>query len=138
MTKEMKLPEDYKYIAAFLTMRCNLGCSYCLNNIENSKEFNRRKFKEISGEKWVEGLNRITSNNNVPITLSGGEPGIHKDFIYIINNIKPELKIDLLTNLNWGKAGIERFIENIDPFGPVLTFWTPLLDDGFAICFILK
>lgn len=108
-----KVTGDYKYISAFLTFRCSLNCSYCLNAF--SKSFNRTGFKELPGKEWVEGLNRIESRPEVPITFSGGEPFLHKDFFYIINHLDPALNIDLLTNLHWGKNGIKKFIENISP-----------------------
>jgi len=107
------IPPSYKYIAVFPTMRCNLNCSFCLNAFD--KRFNRTGFKEISGQEWVDGLNRIESSNEVPVTLSGGEPFLHSDFIYIINNLKPSLNIDILTNLHWGDEGIRRFINQVDP-----------------------
>jgi len=110
--KTIKLPEEYNYISAFLTMRCNLSCSFCLNAFD--KSFNRKGFKEISGEKWVEGLNRIDSRPEVPITFSGGEVFLHKDFNYILNNLKPELNIDILTNLSC-KKGIEKFLKEVNP-----------------------
>ena len=111
--KEVKIPDTYKYISAFLTMRCNLNCSFCLNTFD--KNFKRKSFEEISGEQWVKALNKIESKPEVPITFSGGEPSLHKDFIYIINNLKPELNLDILTNLYWGKNGLERFISEVDP-----------------------
>lgn len=110
--KSIKVPEEYKYISAFLTMRCNLKCSYCLNTFE--EDF-KRKREEISGEDWVKSLNRLNSRNDLPITFSGGEPTLHNDFIHIINNLKPELNIDILTNLYWGKEFIDKFISQIDP-----------------------
>lgn len=110
--KPIKIPDSYKYIAFFLTMRCNLSCSFCLNAFDEN--FSRRKFlEELTGEEWVKVLNRIESGPEVPITFSGGEPGIHKDFIYIINNLKKDLNIDILTNLSWGKI-LDRFIEEVD------------------------
>lgn len=112
--KEMIISESCNYIAAFLTMRCNLNCSFCLNNLEKSEEFNRNKFIEISGKQWVDGLNRIISRPEVPVTFSGGEPFLHKDFIYIINNLKLGLSIDILTNLQWGR-GVDRFVEKVNP-----------------------
>ncbi len=112
--KEIKIPNNYKYIAVFLTMRCNLKCSFCLNSLYKSKKFNRTKFKEISGKEWVNSLNRIESKPEVPITLCGGEPSLHKDFIYIINHIRPKLKIDILTNLLYDK-GVERLIKEVNP-----------------------
>ncbi len=108
------IPENYKYIATFLSMRCNLNCSFCLNSLDKSKEFNRLKFKELIGEQWVEALNRIQSRPEVPITFSGGEPFLHPDFIYIINNLKKDLNIDILTNLSYLNA-VEKFLEQIDP-----------------------
>ncbi len=110
--KEILLPETYKYISAFLTMKCNLKCSYCLNEIPD--KFTRKDFKEIGGSEWVDALNKITSRKNVPITLCGGEPSLHKDFIYIINNLKPKLKIDILTNLSSERI-VEKMIKEVNP-----------------------
>ncbi|MDO8517076.1 MAG: radical SAM protein [Nanoarchaeota archaeon] len=113
MIKEVIIPENYKYISAFLTMRCNLGCSFCLNKF--SDKFYEKEFKELSGKNWVDSLNKLKSKPDIPITFSGGEPFLHKDFIYILNNIKSELNIDILTNLQWGNKGIERFISEVNP-----------------------
>ncbi len=119
MQKKVVIPKEYKYISAFLTMRCNLNCDFCLNSLDKANNFNRTKFKELSGEEWVQALNKIESRPEVPITLSGGEPFLHKDFIYIINNIKPELNIDLLINLypttEAHKKKLEEFLENVNP-----------------------
>ena len=111
--KKAVLPDGYKYIAALVTMRCNLNCSFCLNAFD--RRFDRRRFEEISAEKWAEALNRIDSRPDVPVTFSGGEPFLHKGFIRIINHLKPELPIDILTNLQWGKKGVERFIREVEP-----------------------
>jgi radical SAM protein with 4Fe4S-binding SPASM domain len=110
--KEIKIPEKYKYIAAFISMRCNLGCSFCLNAF--NKNFSRN-YEEISGEKWVDALNKINPKKGIPITLCGGEPSLHKDFIDIINNLKPELEIDILTNLQWSKSKFNNFIKYVNP-----------------------
>jgi len=109
----IKIPEDYNYISAFLTMRCNLGCSFCLNAFDN--KFDRKRFKEIPGQEWVNGLNKIESRPDVPITFSGGEPSMHKDFIYILNNLKQDLNIDILTNLYWNEKFFEKFISEVNP-----------------------
>jgi len=109
------IPENYKYIAVFLTMRCNLNCSFCLNSIDKSRDFNRLKFKEIGGQEWVNSLNRIQTRPDIPITFCGGEPFLHKDFLHILTYLKPELSIDILTNLNWGESNIQKFVREIDP-----------------------
>lgn len=66
----------------------------------------------MSGKDWVRALNRIVSRDDLPITLQGGEPSIHRDFVYIINNLKPELNIDILTNLQFD---VDEFIKEVNP-----------------------
>lgn len=106
--KSIKIPSAYNYIGAFLTFTCNLKCSYCINYFEQDII----KRKNIPGEDWVRGLNRIISRDDLPVTLQGGEPSLHPDFIYIINNLKPELHIDILTNLQFD---VEEFIRKVSP-----------------------
>ena len=108
--RDLKIPESYNYIALFLTMRCNLKCSFCLNSFDGG--FDRKRFPEADGESWIRGLNRIKSRKGVPITFSGGEPFLHPDFIPIINGLNPDLEIDISTNLYWGK-GLEKFIKEV-------------------------
>ncbi len=111
---KITLPKSYNYMSAFLTFRCNLNCSFCVNKA-SSNNFYRDKFNEISGEQWVRAINRIEAPKEIPMSLVGGEPSLHKDFIYIINNIKPELGIDIVTNLWWNKVKINNFIEKVSP-----------------------
>ncbi|MFH0731392.1 MAG: radical SAM protein [Candidatus Omnitrophota bacterium] len=92
----------------FLTFACNLKCSYCINYFQQSAI----KRPIMSGQEWVKGLNRIISRDDLPVTLQGGEPSLHPDFIYIINNLKPELNIDILTNLQFD---IKEFIKKVSP-----------------------
>ncbi|HCJ66779.1 MAG TPA: radical SAM protein [Elusimicrobia bacterium] len=106
--KPIIIPERYNYIAVFLTFNCNLACSYCINYFGESK-FKR---EHLSGQDWVKGLNRIVSRDNLPVTLQGGEPSLHPDFIYIINHLKPGLNIDILTNLQFD---LEKFIREVKP-----------------------
>lgn len=107
--KPIVIPESYNYIAAFLTFSCNLRCSFCINDFEMKARNKKRSF--LSGEDWVRGLNRIVSRPDLPITLQGGEPTLHKNFADIVNSINSRLNIDVLTNLRDEKI----FIDNIDP-----------------------
>lgn len=106
--KDIILPSTYNYIAVFLTLDCNYHCSYCLNYFGEFKVNN----KHLSGQDWVRGLNRIIADDDLPVTLQGGEPSLHKDFIYIINNLKSELSVDILTNLQFN---IDDFIRQVNP-----------------------
>ena len=107
--KDIIIPASYNYIAVFLTLGCNYNCSYCITHF-GKVSLNDKKM--INGARWVEGLNRIMPREDLPVTLQGGEPSMHKDFIYIINNLKPELKIDILTNLQFD---VGEFIKRVKP-----------------------
>lgn len=102
------IPAHYNYIAVFLTLSCNLTCSYCINRFD-AFHYTRG---HLTGEEWVRGLNRIVSRDDLPVTLGGGEPSLHPDFTDIINGIRPELNIDLLTNLEFD---LDRFMSEVPP-----------------------
>jgi hypothetical protein len=102
------LPEGYNYIALFLTLACNLHCSYCINRFGKLTPGSRL----LSGEEWIQGINRIVSCPDLPVTLQGGEPSLHPDFLSIVKGIRPDLRIDLLTNL---ELDAERFMTEVAP-----------------------
>lgn len=89
------LPENYNYVAAFLTLRCNMNCSYCINR-QGEVQIHR---DELSGKEWIAGLSRIETREDLPITIQGGEPTLHPDFYLIVNSLHAMgKKLDLLTN----------------------------------------
>ena len=102
------IPPAYNYIAVFLTFACNYRCSYCINYFEEEK-FQK---KTITGKEWTRALNRIKSRPDLPLTLQGGEPTLHKDFYEIVNGIRRDLGIDLLTNLQFD---VNEFMKNVSP-----------------------
>lgn len=101
----IKLPARYSYIEAYLTLTCNMNCHYCINSHTGVK----RKRKELSAREWIAGLNNIDTNGR-PITLGGGEPTKHPEFYSIVNGLREDITVDLLTN---GKFDIEEFIRNV-------------------------
>lgn len=108
MLAPVALPQGYNYIGIFLTLQCNLGCSYCINSFGDLLTGRRL----LSSQEWLAGLNRIVAPSDLPVTLQGGEPTLHPDFTAIVNGIKPELNIDLLTNL---ETDLEHFTVQISP-----------------------
>lgn len=106
--KPVKLPAETNYVEAYLTLRCPLKCSYCINS--KSGEVTRKR-DELPVEKWVEGLNRIDFGS-VPVTLGGGEPTLHKGFYQIMDGLRSDIKIDLLTNLEFD---VDEFISKTTP-----------------------
>jgi len=108
MLSDVKLPKEFNYVAAFLTFACQLRCPYCINHHGGDLVKGRR----MSGAEWIEGLNRLLLPTDLPITLQGGEPTVHKNFYEIVAGIKPELNIDLLTNLEFD---VKEFSDRIPP-----------------------
>lgn len=102
------LPEKYNYIGAFLTFDCNLRCSYCINRFGDYSTVR----KKMSGAEWLRGLNRIVPRHDLPVSLQGGEPTLHPDFQAIVANIRRDLHVDLLTNL---EVDMTQFMAGIDP-----------------------
>lgn len=83
---------DYNYIGIFLTFDCPRSCPYCLNK---SYHLSHRGVSE--GEKWVTALNRLETD--LVLTFNGGEPLAHPDFFSIVNGLREDKRIDLLTTL---------------------------------------
>ena len=106
--KEIKLPEHFNYVGIFLTFACNLQCSFCLNRQRET----RPKYKHLSAKQWGMAVNRLQLRPDLPVTLQGGEPTLHKEFFKIIKNIRKDINIDLLTN---SMFNIDEFIKNIPP-----------------------
>ena len=107
--KAIALPEELTYVGVFLTLRCSFGCSYCINRFDGV-----RPRKELTGDEWIAGLNRLALDRAkmVPITLQGGEPSSHRDFVKIIRNINPDIYVDILTNLDFD---VDEFMREIPP-----------------------
>jgi len=90
------------------TYNCNLRCSYCINHVTGKAK--KRKF--LSGDQWLVAINRLELRPDLPVTLQGGEPSTHPDFFRIIAGIRPDIKLDILTNLQFDP---HRFMEAIAP-----------------------
>lgn len=68
--------------------------------------------RQMTGEEWIEGLNRLRTGTDLPLTLQGGEPTLHKDFFSIINRLRPELALDLMTNFAFD---VDEFMQHVSP-----------------------
>ena len=95
-------------VHVYLTLACNLMCSYCVNQA-NLKESKLKYYKIAPGKNWVKALNRA----NKTIIFTGGEPTLHPDFIEIINGIKKELPIIVYTNFIWPEKFTDKFIKEL-------------------------
>lgn len=94
------------YIGVFLTLNCNMNCSYCINKYDKIVYP-----KPLSAEQWIKGLSKVETRQDLPLTLQGGEPTIHPEFYKIVRGLENK-HLDLLTN---GTFDVEEFAENIPP-----------------------
>ena len=58
------------------------------------------RYRELSGKEWVDALNAFPVRPEHPLILTGGEPSIHKDFLYIAANLDG-YKLDMTSNLSF-------------------------------------
>lgn len=100
----------HNYVAYFLTFACNLKCPYCINLHDNATRGGQTKRPSLSANDWIVAANRLTLRPDLPLTLQGGEPTLHPGFFRIVNEVKPEIKMDLMTNLMFDVTG---FINNV-------------------------
>lgn len=108
MLSTIKIPEHYNYIGVFLTFTCQLKCPYCINHEHGAKP----TYATLTGADWVSALNRIQTRPDLPITLQGGEPTLHKDFYHICKCLRSDLPLDLLTNCQFN---IDEFCRHVQP-----------------------
>ena len=103
---KIEIPESYNYIGVFLMLGCNLTCSYCINHMSGKAMGGR----PLSAHDWQRGLNRISGK--IPLSLQGGEPSIHPEFLQILEGIPNNYEVDLLTNIQFN---LEEFVQRISP-----------------------
>jgi sulfatase maturation enzyme AslB (radical SAM superfamily) len=123
---KINIPDHYNYIGVFLTLSCNLSCSYCINHTVGLKQGR----KLLNANDWGIGLGRISSKNNLTLTLQGGEPTVHKDFYEIINAIPESMNIDLLTNIQFDPLEFSQKIKisklnREAPYAPIRVSYHP-------------
>ncbi|PZT48627.1 radical SAM protein [Helicobacter valdiviensis] len=115
----VSIPPHYNYIALFLTLGCNLSCSYCINLNEEGSSRSSVGKKQIKPHEWIEFINKIKlldengkERGDIPLTFQGGEPTMYKGFYEVINGIDSRFKLDLLTNFMFD---VDEFISKINP-----------------------
>lgn len=93
-------------INLFITNKCPQNCIHCFNDSDmNASEM---EFKDI-----IRIINMI--NKKTPqITLTGGEPLVHKDFLNIVDSINGFDYKSIVTSLNISNIDIVKSLENFN------------------------
>lgn len=101
---------NHNYVAFFLSFACNLTCDYCINLHDNRSRQEQTRRRYMTADEWIVAANRLVLRSDLPLTLQGGEPTLYPDFYRFVNEVKPEIKMDLMTNLMFD---VEDFIRNV-------------------------
>jgi sulfatase maturation enzyme AslB (radical SAM superfamily) len=126
----IKLLEHQNYIAFFLSLNCNLKCSYCINLHNTGTRYKQAKRKEFTYKDWIKAANKLEIRKDLPLTLQGGEPTLLKGFNTFTKEVKPEIKMDLLTNMMFDvnkfikEVPVERFTREA-PYAPIRVSYHP-------------
>lgn len=106
----IKLKEHHNYVAFFLSLACNLNCSYCINLHNGGSRYKQAKRKELTYKEWIDAANKLELREDLPLSLQGGEPTLLKGFNIFVKEVKPEIKMDLLTNMMFD---VDKFIKEV-------------------------
>jgi len=106
----IKLKDHHNYVAFFLSLGCNLNCTYCINLHNSGSRYKQAKRKELSYKDWIEAANKLELRDDLPLSLQGGEPTLLNGFNTFTREVKPEIKMDLLTNMMFD---VDKFIKEV-------------------------
>ncbi|MDD5504146.1 MAG: radical SAM protein [Candidatus Omnitrophica bacterium] len=109
MKKDIKVIDASfeSYYCVFLTLSCTLSCEYCVQKI-SCPAVAAAKYPVRRGADWVEALNSLANRRKKrflrrakrkKISITGGEPTLHPDFAFIVNNLDRDWAITVTSNL---------------------------------------
>jgi len=81
-------------VRAYLTLRCNLQCEFCVNTYIDSG-IHLNTYRLLSPDEWINIFNGL----NRDIVITGGEPLLYPGLSEIITGVKSELGITIYSNL---------------------------------------
>lgn len=130
----IRFKPHHNYVAFFLTLACNLRCPYCINLSGNNSKYRRVRKSRLTPEEWIDAANRLVLRKDLPLTLQGGEPTLYKGFYKIVNEVKKNIKMDLLTNMMFD---VDEFIDSVPawrftreaPYAPIRVSYHPGQND---------
>ncbi|WP_158273701.1 radical SAM/SPASM domain-containing protein [Pectobacterium versatile] len=91
--KHLTSKNENKSLFIYLTDKCNFTCKHCYRN----NDYLHSSVLNLSD--WYEIVKGFHKNGGGEVTISGGEPLLYRDIIYLIKFIKSlEIKLTILSN----------------------------------------
>ena len=95
---------NIKALYIMLTNKCNFYCPHCIVDANITKD------EELDSSLLLTFISQLKKIGLESISLSGGEPALYKDIIFVLNNILDnELEVQITTNGStpwvWEKVG---------------------------------
>ena len=78
----------------YLTLKCNLHCSYCVNEKVDGADKSR---ESVPPSAWAKAINRAGRH----VVFTGGEPFLYKNLPDLINAIDPFLAVSIYSNMSF-------------------------------------
>ena len=94
----LTLSPRINYVAFFLTLRCTNSCDYCLVN-QGGPDPCGGEYRPMSPLDWLRAAGRISTREDLPITLQGGEPALSPALPFLADGAGEGTQFDLLTTL---------------------------------------
>ncbi len=102
--KEIILKDLHNYAAFFLTLGCQLACPYCINLHGRNSRSRQGRRKGLTTDEWIQAANRLVLREDLPLTLQGGEPTLSPGFFRLVNEVREDIRMDLMTNMMFDAA----------------------------------
>lgn len=81
-------------VRAYLTLRCNLNCEFCVNNhVDGGK--NLTNYSLLKASEWI----RIFNTLGRDVVITGGEPFLYKELRDVVQRVNQNLEITIYSNL---------------------------------------
>lgn len=94
-------PDDFG-ITWEVTGNCSFDCRYCELHYREPYSYPTEVIKLI---------NNLSKDKNIILTLFGGEPTVHPDFLKIVKELDPKIDLGVFTNLSRGVKFFEKVLE---------------------------
>lgn len=102
---ERKKQHHDQTIRCYLTLDCHANCSFCSAGIPSISP--ERKGHTLPSHVWVEGINRRSRH----AILAGGEPFLYDELPELVNQIDPNIKLEIYSNI---EQPVDRYLHIVD------------------------